>query len=51
MKLKATFRRKETAFDAENCEVSRVIELPQGQFDYFMTHLLDEQDFLVELRE
>lgn len=51
MKLKATFRRKESAFDTENCEVSRVVELPQGQYDYFMTHLLDEQDFLVELRE
>lgn len=51
MKLKATFRRKESGFDAENCEVSRVVELPQGQYDYFMTHLLDEQDFLVELRE
>lgn len=51
MKLKATFQRKESDFDAENCEVSRVVELPQGQFDYFMTHLLDEQDFLVELRE
>lgn len=51
MKLKATFQRKESDFDPENCEVSRVVELPQGQFDYFMTHLLDEQDFLVELRE
>lgn len=51
MKLKSVFRRKEANYDAlENCEVSRVIELPNGQFNYFINHLLDEHDFLVELR-
>lgn len=51
MKLRAVFQRKESDYDAvENCEVSRVVELPNGQFDYFIGHLLDDQDFLIELR-
>ena len=51
MKLRAVFQRKEYDYDAvENCEVSRVVELPNGQFDYFIGHLLDDQDFLIELR-
>lgn len=51
MKLRAMFQRKESDYDAvENCEISRVVELPNGQFDYFIGHLLDEHDFLVELR-
>jgi len=50
MKLKAILNRKESDYETENCEISRVVTLPNNQFDYFMTHLLEEHDFLVELR-
>lgn len=51
MKLRAAFRRKDTDIETENCEVSKVIELPQREFDYFMTHLLDQHDFIIENRD
>ena len=51
MKLKAIFQRKDPEIETENCEVSKVIELPQQEFDHFLSHLLDEYDFLVENRD
>ena len=51
MKLKAIFQRKDPEIETENCEVSKVIELPQRDFDHFLSHLLDEYDFLVENRD
>lgn len=48
MKLKAIFQRKDTEIEPENCEISKVIELPKPRFDYFMKHLLEAQDFIIE---
>ena len=50
MKIKAVFQRKEAKYETEDCEISRVVELPQNQYHYFATRLLAEHDFLVELR-
>lgn len=51
MKLKAIFQRKDPEIETENCEVSKVIELPHREFDYFLSHLLEDYDFLVENRD
>lgn len=50
MKLKSVFQRKEAKYETEDCEISRVVELPDNQYSYFASRLLADHDFLVELR-
>ena len=51
MKIKAIFQRKEAKYETEDCEISRVVELPNNQYSYFASRLLADHDFLVELRD
>ena len=51
MKLKAVFERKEAKYEPMDCEISRVVELPRNQYDFFASRLLADHDFLVEFRD
>lgn len=51
MKLHATFRRKDSEVETEDCVVSKVVEIPQDRFDYFQTHLLEDTDFIIQNRD
>lgn len=44
----ATFRRKEADIETEKCKVTKVIELKQGDYNYFSKHLLNNYDFILE---
>ncbi len=50
MKLHATFRRKDSEVETEDCIVSKVVEIPQERFDYFQSHLLEDTDFIIQNR-
>ena len=46
MFMNAPFRRKDSEIETEPCYVETAIMLSQSDFNYFKTHLLEDQEFL-----
>ena len=47
----ATFRRKEADIETEKCQVTKVVELSESDYNYFSKHLLNNYDFILENRD
>ena len=46
MRTKAVFAYKEPEYDPQECEITRVVVLPDAKYRHFRKNLLDQYDFI-----
>lgn len=51
IRTSAQFLRKEPEMQMDECEITKIIELPYEEFDFFKTHLLADFDFISDNKD
>lgn len=51
LKLKAVFERKTNEFPAKDCQIEKVVELPQEEYVSFRSHLIRDAGFIADSKD
>lgn len=51
MKTRGIMMRKEMKYNIYDCNIEKIIILPEEQYRYFMTHMLSDYNFIAENKE
>lgn len=49
--LRTVFERKTSEFPARDCEIDKIVELPEEEYQNFQYHLMQDTDFISENKE